>query len=260
MSTARSSSARSPSCSTGCCRSRSWAGRASPTATSATPARCSTPRPRDSTPILVLGRAADADVLLRAIESGAVTKIRPVGILSPSPADRGQAIRGISVLGDLDDIERVVADLRQSRHQRDAARAHAERARAGSEAGNDPDAGAAARARDQPAAVARRRRRGAAACAGQRRGPAAAAEREDRLPPARDLREGQVDHRHRRRRLDRRRNLRSHRHLRRGARAGDRELGAGAARGAGDAGDQAAPARRSKAASPTSATATASSA
>jgi FlaA1/EpsC-like NDP-sugar epimerase len=40
-----------------------------------------------------------------------VTKIRPVGILSPSPADRGQAIRGVSVLGDPGDIERVIADL-----------------------------------------------------------------------------------------------------------------------------------------------------
>ncbi len=39
---------------------------------------------------LLLGRAADADVLLRAIENGAVTRVRPVGILSPSPADRGQ--------------------------------------------------------------------------------------------------------------------------------------------------------------------------
>ncbi len=38
----------------------------------------------DSTPTLVLGRAADAEVLLRAIESGAVKKIWPVGILSPS--------------------------------------------------------------------------------------------------------------------------------------------------------------------------------
>jgi FlaA1/EpsC-like NDP-sugar epimerase len=49
--------------------------------------------------------------LLRAIESGAVTKIRPVGILSPSLADRGQALRGVSVLGDPDDVESVVADL-----------------------------------------------------------------------------------------------------------------------------------------------------
>ena len=67
-----------------------------------------------STPTLVVGRTADADVLLRAIESGAVTKIRPVGILSPSPADRGQAIRGISVLGDPDDLERMVAELGDS--------------------------------------------------------------------------------------------------------------------------------------------------
>src|SRR5437016_8048863 len=65
----------------------------------------------DSTPFLVVGRTADADVLLRAIESGAVTKIRPVGILSPSGADHGQAIRGISVLGDPDDIESVIIDL-----------------------------------------------------------------------------------------------------------------------------------------------------
>jgi FlaA1/EpsC-like NDP-sugar epimerase len=65
-----------------------------------------------STPAVIVGRTADADVLLRAIESGAVTKISPVGILSPSSADQGQAIRGISVLGGPDDVERVIADLR----------------------------------------------------------------------------------------------------------------------------------------------------
>src|SRR5262245_8157979 len=66
----------------------------------------------DSTPILLVGRTADADVLLRAIESGAVTKIRPVGILSPSRADQGQAIRGISVLGGPDDMEAVITEFR----------------------------------------------------------------------------------------------------------------------------------------------------
>jgi len=71
-------------------------------------------RVADATPTLVLGRAADAEVLLRGIESGAVKKIWPVGVLSPSPADRGQSIRGISVLGDIDDLERVVADLEAS--------------------------------------------------------------------------------------------------------------------------------------------------
>lgn len=65
----------------------------------------------DATPTLMLGNAADAEVLLRSIESGAVKKIFPVGILSPSAADRGQAIRGIPVLGDVDDLERVTADL-----------------------------------------------------------------------------------------------------------------------------------------------------
>jgi FlaA1/EpsC-like NDP-sugar epimerase len=65
-----------------------------------------------STPTVIVGRTADADVLLRAIESGAVTKISPVGILSPSAADQGQAIRGVSVLGGPDDIEGVITDLR----------------------------------------------------------------------------------------------------------------------------------------------------
>lgn len=65
----------------------------------------------DAMPALVLGRAADAEVLLRGIESGAVKKIWPVGVLSPSAADRGQSIRGIPVLGDIDDLESVVADL-----------------------------------------------------------------------------------------------------------------------------------------------------
>jgi FlaA1/EpsC-like NDP-sugar epimerase len=60
---------------------------------------------------LVLGRAADAEVLLRAIESNAVRKIWPVGILSPSSADQGQWMRGVPVLGGLDDLERVVRDL-----------------------------------------------------------------------------------------------------------------------------------------------------
>src|SRR6266571_1897442 len=65
----------------------------------------------ESIPALVLGRAADAEVLLRAIESGAVQKIWPLGILSPSRADQGQAIRGVSVLGTFDHLESTVADF-----------------------------------------------------------------------------------------------------------------------------------------------------
>jgi FlaA1/EpsC-like NDP-sugar epimerase len=65
----------------------------------------------DSHPVLVLGRAADAEVLIRAIESGAVKKIWPVGILSPSTADQGQAIRGIAVLGSFGELGQTVAYL-----------------------------------------------------------------------------------------------------------------------------------------------------
>jgi O-antigen biosynthesis protein WbqV len=70
-------------------------------------------RSPESNPSLVLGRAADAEVLLRAIESGAVKKTWPVGILSPSAADQGQAIRGIPVLGGFADLDSVVNDLAQ---------------------------------------------------------------------------------------------------------------------------------------------------
>ncbi len=65
----------------------------------------------DLAPTIVLGPAADAEVLLRGIESGAVKRIQVIGILSQSHADRGQAIRGIPVMGDFTDLERVVADF-----------------------------------------------------------------------------------------------------------------------------------------------------
>jgi FlaA1/EpsC-like NDP-sugar epimerase len=67
----------------------------------------------DALPTLLIGRAADAEVFLRAIESGAVKKLWPVGLLSPSSADRGQTMRGIPVLGALDDLEDVVNDFNE---------------------------------------------------------------------------------------------------------------------------------------------------
>ncbi len=62
----------------------------------------------EAIPILVLGRTADAEILIRAVESGAVKKIRPVGILSPSSTDQRQVLRGIKVLGRLSDLDLVV--------------------------------------------------------------------------------------------------------------------------------------------------------
>ncbi|MBW7975129.1 SDR family NAD(P)-dependent oxidoreductase, partial [Bradyrhizobium sp. BR 10289] len=68
-------------------------------------------RTEDAAPTLLVGRAADAEVLLRGIESGAIKRIWPVGVLSPSNSDRGQSIRNLPVLGGTDDLEDVVADF-----------------------------------------------------------------------------------------------------------------------------------------------------
>ena len=68
-------------------------------------------RAEDASSALLIGRAADVEILLRGIESGAVKRIWPVGVLSPSPADRGQLIRNIPVLGGIDDVEDVIADF-----------------------------------------------------------------------------------------------------------------------------------------------------
>jgi O-antigen biosynthesis protein WbqV len=68
-------------------------------------------REEDAARTLLIGRAADVEVLLRGIENGAVKRLWPVGLLSPSPADRGQLIRNVPVLGGLDDIEDVIRDF-----------------------------------------------------------------------------------------------------------------------------------------------------
>jgi O-antigen biosynthesis protein WbqV len=68
-------------------------------------------RSQDAAPTILIGRAADAEVLLRGIESGAVKRMRPIGVLSPSQADRGQSIRGVPVLGRIDDLADVVEDF-----------------------------------------------------------------------------------------------------------------------------------------------------
>ncbi len=66
----------------------------------------------EAIPTLIVGRAADAEVLLRAIESGAVKNVLPVGILSPSSADQDQELRDVPVRGFLTDLESTVVALR----------------------------------------------------------------------------------------------------------------------------------------------------
>jgi len=65
-------------------------------------------------PTLLLGRGADLDVLIRAIEAGSVKKLAPRGILSPRADETGQFMRGVPVLGGFRDLERVVAELAAS--------------------------------------------------------------------------------------------------------------------------------------------------
>lgn len=62
-------------------------------------------------PALILGRASDAEMLLRAIESGALRKIQAKGILTPRNSDLGQSIRGVPVVGMFSDLEQAVADF-----------------------------------------------------------------------------------------------------------------------------------------------------
>ena len=68
-------------------------------------------RSEDASPTLLIGRTADAEILLRGIESGAVKRIWPAGILSPSIADRGQLIRNVPVLGNIEDVDDIAADF-----------------------------------------------------------------------------------------------------------------------------------------------------
>ncbi len=77
-------------------------------------------RSDNAAPALLIGRTADAEVVLRGIENGAIKRLWPVGVLSPSVADRGQMIRNIPVVGGVDDIETVIRDF-ESRRSRSSA-------------------------------------------------------------------------------------------------------------------------------------------
>ncbi|MCB1474134.1 MAG: polysaccharide biosynthesis protein [Rhodobiaceae bacterium] len=62
-------------------------------------------------PVLILGASTDAEVLIRSLETTARDSLFPVGVLSKRSAHVGQIIRGVPVLGTLDNLEDVVRDL-----------------------------------------------------------------------------------------------------------------------------------------------------
>src|SRR5215218_2199954 len=66
-----------------------------------------------TTPIILVGRGTDVEVVLRAIEAGTIKKLQPKGILSHRRADHGQSIRGVPVLGDISNLEQALDDFQQ---------------------------------------------------------------------------------------------------------------------------------------------------
>ncbi|QFU17977.1 nucleoside-diphosphate sugar epimerase/dehydratase [Microvirga thermotolerans] len=66
-----------------------------------------------NTPTLLLGRGSDTEVVLRAIESGAVKRLQPKGVLSYRSDELGQSIRGVPVLGTFADLDRVIQEFQE---------------------------------------------------------------------------------------------------------------------------------------------------
>ncbi|HQF31473.1 MAG TPA: SDR family NAD(P)-dependent oxidoreductase, partial [Hyphomicrobiales bacterium] len=62
-------------------------------------------------PALVLGSGADADLAVRMLKSDARHTFFPAGVLSNKPSDDGQSIRGVRVLGRIEDLEEVCGKL-----------------------------------------------------------------------------------------------------------------------------------------------------
>ena len=65
---------------------------------------------RDPLAALVIGRASDADSVIRAVEAGIAGPIRVFGIVSPIIQEAGQAVRGVPVWGTTEQIETIVRD------------------------------------------------------------------------------------------------------------------------------------------------------
>lgn len=65
---------------------------------------------RDPLVAVVVGRAADAESVIRAVEAGIAGPMRVFGIITTVPQEVGQAVRGVHIWGATDHIEAVVRD------------------------------------------------------------------------------------------------------------------------------------------------------
>lgn len=62
-------------------------------------------------PVLILGASSDVEIMIRSIETSARDSFFALGVLSQRSAHVGQIIRGVPVLGTIEDLEEVVRDL-----------------------------------------------------------------------------------------------------------------------------------------------------
>lgn len=69
------------------------------------------PKSEKSLPILLVGAGNAADHYLRALQRDANSTYWPVGFLENAPAQRGLLLRGVPILGSLDDFESVMLAL-----------------------------------------------------------------------------------------------------------------------------------------------------
>lgn len=60
---------------------------------------------------LIVGTGLELEALLRAVEFGPLSRLRPIGLLTRRTADIGQAIRGVMVRGGIGDLASVLQDL-----------------------------------------------------------------------------------------------------------------------------------------------------
>ncbi len=65
-------------------------------------------------PVLLIGASDAADLFLRAMESNPTANYRVVGILGETQSRVGRSIRGIAVMGTVDDLDAAVAQLTES--------------------------------------------------------------------------------------------------------------------------------------------------
>lgn len=63
-------------------------------------------------PVLLIGASDGADQFIRSLRQSSDARYAPVGILSEYPQRVGRTIRGVDVLGTIDDLERLTASLR----------------------------------------------------------------------------------------------------------------------------------------------------